>query len=456
MPSTRVLLDAQAHHRRRLVTALLTADTEGADEVLPRSAPLLGGLAVAVCLLVGSLVAGLLNPGPPPGWDDGKLVVGRLSAARFVSLRGTLYPVLNTTSARLSLPATSGATVQVVDDATIAAAPHGPGVGIPGAPDELPPQSGLLPSGWVACLDGSRVRTTVSSRPRPPASVDLALTVLVTSGGGTHGHLLASGHVFALPAGHEEPVIRFLGLAAAPLPAPQRWVDLFTTGTALDFPAFRFPAGAPVGQTLGPGVTVGGRAQQVGQLLTNTDHAGALSVVLADGTVPLTPFAGAVYRATAPSSLADPAPVSDIELATTPLSASRGFVPGDWPRTLPAPAGATTTACAALDAGVGRVPRIDLLLEDPQSVWSRPPGGLTTTVEPGHGALVRVSTTSGPGRVVLVDAAGVACTVVDPSPQTLARLGYAAVLMPSVPASWLSLFTPGPDLSQQAVGAPGG
>ena len=454
MSSTRVLLEAQAHHRRRLLTAFLTADAEGTDEVLPRSAPLLWGLAVAVCLLVGVLVTGLLDPGPPPGWDDGKLVVARASAARFVSLRGTLYPVLNTTSARLALPATAGSTALVVDDAAIAAAPHGPTVGIPGAPDELPPESGLQPSGWVACLDGSQVRTTVSSRPPPPASVDLALTVTVTSGEGAHGHLMASGRGFALPRGHEESLIRFLGLAATPLPAPQRWVDLFTTGTGLEYPAFRFPAGSRAGQTLPPGVTVGGRAQRAGQLLVNTEHAGAMSVVLADGTVPLTPFAAAVYRATAPRPLADPVAVSDVELASTPISATRGFVPDDWPRTLPAPAGATATPCARLDAGVGRLARIDLLLLDPQSVWSRPPGGLPTTVEPGHGAVVRVGTTSGPGRVVLVDAAGVACTVVDPSPQTLARLGYTTVRLSSVPSPWLGLFTRGPDLAQQAVGAP--
>ncbi|MDQ2758394.1 MAG: type VII secretion protein EccB [Actinomycetota bacterium] len=456
MSSNRVLLEAEAHHRRRALAALLTADAEGSDEALPRSTPLLWGLALAVGVLVGVLVSGLLTTTPPPGWDDGRLVVARGSAARFVGLRGTLYPVLNTTSARLVLPVTSGLTVQVVDDASIAAAPHGPTLGIPGAPDELPPAAGLLPSGWVACLDGSQVRTTLSSRAAPPRSVGLAMTVRVAGAGGTTGHLLASGRRFALPNGHEEPVTRFIGLSAPPLAAPQRWVDLFTEGTPLDHRAFRFPSDSPAGQPP-PGVTVGGRAQQVGQLLANTDHAGALSVLLADGTVPLTPFGGAVYRATAPRAMADPRPVTDVELASTPISAVRGFVPDDWPRTLSA--AASGTPCARLDAAGGRAALIDLLLQDRDSLWVHPPGGLPVTVDPGHGAVVRAGTSPGVGRVFLVDASGVACPVADPSSETLARLGYATVQplsVPSVPSPWLALFRPGPELSREAAGGPSG
>lgn len=448
--STRVLLEAQAHRRRRVLIAFLTADAEGQERALPRPGPLLGGLAVAVCLLVGALVSGLLTTSEPEGWHDGQLVVGRGSGARLVSIRGTLYPVLNATSARLALPATDTRRVQVVDDATIAAAPHGPVLGIPGAPEELPTRASLLPTGWVACPDGSRVQTTITSRPQPPASTGLALTARVADRPAVEGHLLVSGRRYALPVGHEEAVTRYLGLSAPPVTVPRRWVDLFSVGTALDLSAFRLPAGTSLGQSLPPGARMAGRARRVGQLLSATDHGGAISVVLADGTAPLTPFAAAVFRATAPHPLGQPQAVSDADLVATPISAVRGLVPDDWPSALPA--AASGTPCARLDAGAGRASLTELVLISGDSMLARPTGSPETVVEPGHGALVRAGSLPGKGRVVLVDATGTASTVVDPSPETLARLGLAQVDPPSVPSAWVGLLRSGPDLAQLVAG----
>ena len=81
---------------------------------------------------------------------------------------------------------------------------------------------------------------------------------------------------------------------------------------------------------------------------------------------------------------------------------------------------------------------------------------LPVVVDPSHGALVRASSTAGPGGpVFLVDQSGQKFAITDPSDETLARLGYAGVSPRVVPGPWVLLFPSGPALSEAAaLGSP--
>ena len=168
MASKRDLVEAHAYNRRRLVSAFLSGAPGGREvESVSRSRPVVAGVTLGGLLVGGAAIAGLFAQPLPDGWDNGYVVIGKTSAARFVTIKGTLHPVLNATSARLILPSDKGFEVLVVDDNKIAATPHGSTLGILGAPDDLPPAGSLLQTGWVSASTG-RSRLGRSARRRHP------------------------------------------------------------------------------------------------------------------------------------------------------------------------------------------------------------------------------------------------------------------------------------------------
>ncbi|QAY62171.1 hypothetical protein ET495_01510 [Xylanimonas allomyrinae] len=168
MASKKDLIEAQSFSRRRLITAF-TSGGAGTKELEPAK-PLravVAGTALAALVLAGSAFTGLVSPALPDGWDNGALVVASDTGARFVSSQGTLYPVPNTASARLLLPADQFDVV-TTKAKNLGKAPLGPAVGIPGAPEALPATDRLVGAGWTACtVPGTQAPP--GSRP-PPAS----------------------------------------------------------------------------------------------------------------------------------------------------------------------------------------------------------------------------------------------------------------------------------------------
>ena len=91
-------------------------------------------------------------------------------------LRQALYPVIDTTSARLILGTDGDFDVNFVPDDEIAKQKQGDTIGIPGAPDLLPTPAKLIQTGWVACTGaGEGIAIGLSSRksvtPRPDDGV---------------------------------------------------------------------------------------------------------------------------------------------------------------------------------------------------------------------------------------------------------------------------------------------
>lgn len=454
MASKRDLVEAHAYNRRRLVSAFLSGAPGGREvESVSRSRPVVAGLALGGLLVGGAAIAGLFATPLPNGWENGYVVLGKSSAARFVSIKGTLHPVLNATSARLILPSDKGFQVLVVDDEKIAATPHGSTLGILGAPDDLPPPDALLQSGWVSCFDGTKTALTLTSQDPPAYADSSGLTARVTSSDKEVRYLLTAGRRYLIDGATYDPVKQYLGQLDNPQKVAGAWVDLFNPGTDVAFDSFTFKGGtSQVGKPLTGPFTLGNKLVSAGQLIVNKDQSSAMSVMVANGTIPLTPFAAAVYQAVAPSALGKPVAVSNDDLAKVQASDTKGFVPTDWPTGIPKPA--SGNPCAVLETADGKAATTHLALQPSDSPWVKLPVRQTVVVQPGRGALVRASSTATSGPVSVVDQSGESFTVTDPSAETLARLGYRGVTPRFVPPAWVSQLPAGPALSESAVGAP--
>ena len=106
MATKKDLVEAQSFSKRRLTTAFVSG-APGGREVEPHRPmkAVVGGIALTVVLVLGSLAFGWLKGSLPQNWGNNKLVIAKTSGARYVSIKETLHPVLNTTSARLLIPA---------------------------------------------------------------------------------------------------------------------------------------------------------------------------------------------------------------------------------------------------------------------------------------------------------------------------------------------------------------
>src|SRR5829696_3192439 len=120
MASKRDLVEAHSFNRSRLVTAFLSG-APGGREVEPAryGRTLVGGVVLAGLLLAGAAVSGKLSQPVDKDWlDPGVMVVGKESGSRFLpgdkKNVGTLYPVLNTASARLAYADPDGTPLKVI------------------------------------------------------------------------------------------------------------------------------------------------------------------------------------------------------------------------------------------------------------------------------------------------------------------------------------------------------
>ncbi|MET0789624.1 MAG: type VII secretion protein EccB, partial [Cellulomonas sp.] len=247
MASKRDLVEAQTYSRRRLLTAFVSGAPAGQE--LEPTKPMRGvvaGVLLTVILVLGSLAYGLLKPTLPDGWDDSSLVVVKDVGTRYVAVKGTLYPVLNTTSARLVVPSSAFHVVQVSQD-DVADTPRGATIGIAGAPDAPPPADRLVATGWLSCLVPDGARTTIGvdlpidtdgdgvddESTAPPALTEAEQGVLVSVDDDLY--VVAGGLRYLIPLEYQSAVLRALGLdTVTPVPAPAAWLNLFPAGTDLE------------------------------------------------------------------------------------------------------------------------------------------------------------------------------------------------------------------------------
>lgn len=164
-------MQAYRFAQARVQSALLTGEPDRPESPLRRSGvATFAGVMVAVLVVAGFGVYGLLRSANKGGWDKpGVLVVERETGTRYVydGRDRALHPVLNYTSARLMLNSGDVA-VKEYSRASLAGVRRGAPRGLAGLPDALPPAGGLVRSPWVVCS------ATVEAGAPPSISVSVA------------------------------------------------------------------------------------------------------------------------------------------------------------------------------------------------------------------------------------------------------------------------------------------
>ncbi|GAB3151637.1 hypothetical protein GCM10027058_18100 [Microbacterium neimengense] len=230
------LIEAQTFSRRRLLTAFVSG-APGGKELEP-TAPLRAVIA-AIALTVGVVLVGvfygLIRPGLPNGWDNGKLIIVKDTGSRFITQDGVLYPVINTASARLLLPSSDFQVIDT-DQQNLEGVRLGPTLGIVGAPDEIPTPAGLTNSGWGACVtDDAALDVRIGGAAPQEAS---GRAVVVDAAGSRY--VISDGLRFAVSKNDGDAVLRAAGIGTLnPVKVPVDWLNLFTPGADLAPCAYR-------------------------------------------------------------------------------------------------------------------------------------------------------------------------------------------------------------------------
>ena len=229
MADKKDLSEAQSYSRRRLVTAFTSGIPEGV-ELTPKKnqTPVIVGVGLTVIAVLISMFYGIISPSLPSGWENNKLIVAKSSAARYVSSKGTLHPVINAISARLLIPS-SDFKVITVDDDQLAGIPIGSTIGILGAPDSLPDQDGLVTGSINSCTSEQGTDTTASNEQANTQASHEAALVSVDDA----DYLVTGSHRYKMPS---EPTLRDAYLRALGIPqitaikASAQWINLFEHG----------------------------------------------------------------------------------------------------------------------------------------------------------------------------------------------------------------------------------
>ncbi|WP_460772924.1 type VII secretion protein EccB [Microbacterium sp. GXF7504] len=428
------LIEAQNFSRRRLLTAFVSG-APGGKELEP-TAPLRAVIA-AIALTVGVVLVGvfygLIRPGLPSGWDNGKLILVSDTGARFVTIEGGLHPVINTASARLLLPA-SGFEVITTDQQNLAGVSVGETLGIVGAPDELPAPDRLRNSGWSACVTDD-VDLAVRVGGKAPRTTDGAVVVEVDG----DRYIVAGDRAFPVAADASDAVLRAAGITAlSPVEVSAQWLNLFVAGTPLE-PITVDAAGERVD---GTDLRVG----DVVHIRSTPDDERLL--VLPDGTLAdLTPLAWRLYQLGDGAELEGVVEVSSSAIADIP-SAATAAGGADWPADGFTALPAEQRPCAVLD---GSVPGGRTLLAGQDAQTPVAPG---VEVAAGRGALVDAGGRGDQraGILTLVDETGTAFPVPGATEETVNRLGYDMDDAGAAPQGWIALFQTGPALTEEAAG----
>ena len=170
MATKRDLVEAHQFSRRRLITAFVSG-APGGREVEPArpGRALVGGLALALLVVAGGAVTGLIFGRDEADWKQPGLVISKDRGQAYVISTPdddelVIRPVINITSARLILG--SDAEPTYVSEQAINAEKIGEPIGILNAPANVPDQDDLVESGWTACTSAeSGLRLTLARRP---------------------------------------------------------------------------------------------------------------------------------------------------------------------------------------------------------------------------------------------------------------------------------------------------
>jgi len=460
MASRRDQLHSYQFLMQRVISSIMLHETDPEQTPLRRGVgAVFAGVMISVLIAAGFGVYGILTGVEANRWrTQGAVIIERETGAHYVYQEGgVLQPVLNYASALL---VSRGGDAHRVAGRSLTEFPRTVMVGIPGAPDALPPAGRVTGAAWSWCSsleDGGLGRpaplTTLLVGRSVPGGEPLGERGLLVrhADTGTH-HLIWRGHRYQLGESDPEPLIRSLyGFHADVVEVGAAWLNGLPAGQAIvpvdpeRIAEWGEPSAAVPGYTVGDLVhhRVAGGQQYYLVLADGLAHLTELQMMLLQAAQPAEPVA-------IPVAVVNRTPTSDA-LAPT----RTGVAPPDSPPELAVPeAGSEVTVCAEV-ADAATPPVVTLggdraafagALPTPRASETGVPLADRVVVPPGQGALVRVlpAPQSPVGSYQLVTDAGIRYPV--PTEEILGWLGYSAALAVELPVGVVQQLPAGPTL----------
>lgn len=473
--TTKAQVQAYRFGMRRLELAVSAGQSYRRTLTGPRhNLSYLVGFGLAALTLAGFAVYGFIAPSPSIG--SATVLVDKDSGGSFVLRSGRLYPAMNLSSALLAAgqAATSSSTggpaaepaMKTVTNATLAKVPKGQLLGIPGAPNQLPGESKLVPGSWAVC-DTSTVNPALAPS-SPPAVQTTAIlggtaltsaqvgnvAMLVSADGGSTDYVLWNGKRSRI-----DPTDRGVGVALGTDGLPARPISLGLLNAIPESAGL----GQPQIQHAGDPVSWSGSVRVGSVFSVQLSGGSSYYVVLADGVQRITPLLADLIRTGSAGGAAVPT-LTPATLAAAP--STKNPIPLDqYPATRPtfystqqAPVICLDWSGAAGDSSYAVYPTTALPLPAgaaPVPVPPDSPAGSASAVyvAPNHGAVIGQVTgnaQASTGALFLVTDLGVKYPVV--SKAALTDLGLGKTINPA-PPSLLNLLPTGPTLDPAVAAA---
>ncbi|WP_433261115.1 type VII secretion protein EccB [Actinosynnema sp. CS-041913] len=444
-------VDAHAFLMGRMSSALTTGDPSPAEPPdRGRSFGFYFGLVIALLVAVGFWVYGLIVPGGNFAWrKEGVLIVEEETGNRYVYLGGELRPTLNQASALLLQG--GKARVEMISSASMPGVPHGAPIGIPDAPDSVPPAANLVGGPWTLCLNGQQDVPAAMSMDLTPATLPQPVpddrNVVVASSDGRQ-YLVLRGNKHRLG---EPSALVALGVPRiAPPEAPESWLAALPDGEVL--------AAAEIPGDGQREMEIAGAEWRTGQTFRQPMPSGGdqFFVLRDDGLAPMSRTEFALLSAKYPNRA--PADLTAADIAAAPRSADSTLM-GRLPDVL-----GTSTVEELRAPGT----HVVCLAQRPHEVsvasyvgiapvsMAGPPmtGGTGAIVRPNSGMLAAaVPLPEGqkkPHRFLITDR-GIKYLL--PDDDSVNALGYGGVVPTPVSAAVLDALPSGPTLSRAELGA---
>jgi type VII secretion protein EccB len=458
MASRRDQLESYKFVVQRSLSAFVMRETDPAQSPLRRGVgAAFAGAMIAIIVAAVFAVVGLITKTGSGKWQvEGAVVVEKETGTPFVYRQRTLYPMANYSSALLASGQSSPKTFHESRN-SLAKAPRGVTLGIPGAPSSLPDEGKLSTGPWTLC---SVTATDQTGR----ASASTTLILGTTMGGRplNNDALLAEdilsqseflvwhGHRYAITGANT--VTSLFGAQTTPVQVTAGWLDGLPTGEAI--------APITVANRGATSAVVPGR--KVGDVLFARpgNQQSQYYVVLSDGLAAITPLQETIYTgavAVTPQEI----PLADANNAAQSHQLSSAAGPTRAPATPPslASVGQSGAACMTFSDAHGD-PNVAVVTGNAAVTGGVPTAGSLSTgtalanrvnVAPGRAVLVRAmsSPTATAGAYNLVTDLGVRYPVADL--QALAALGYTTDRAVDMPSSLVNRIPPGPTLDQSSA-----